>query len=99
MTGWFGDILSYCRLMALMLAGAVIAQVFNTLGAMTGNIIAFIVIFLLGHALNFGLNIIGAFVHTSRLEYLEFFGKFYRDGGRAFSPLAMKTNYYDVINN
>lgn len=98
-TGWFGDILSYCRLMALMLAGVVIAQVFNTLGAMTGNIIAFVFIFLAGHALNFGLNIIGAFVHTSRLEYLEFFSKFYRDGGRAFSPLAIKTNYYDVINN
>ncbi len=98
-TGWFGDILSYCRLMALMLASAVIAQVFNTLGAMTGNIIAFAVIFLIGHALNFGLNIIGTYVHTSRLEYLEFFGKFYREGGRAFEPLETKTNYYDIIKN
>jgi V/A-type H+-transporting ATPase subunit I len=98
-TGWFGDILSYCRLMALMLAGTVIAQVFNTLGAMTGNIVAFLLIFLVGHSLNFGLNIIGTYVHTSRLEYLEFFGKFYREGGRAFQPLAIKTNYYNVSNN
>lgn len=97
-TGWFGDILSYCRLMALMLAGTVIAQVFNTLGAMTGNIIAFLFIFLVGHALNFGLNIIGTYVHTSRLEYLEFFGKFYREGGRAFAPMTIKTNYYDLYN-
>jgi V/A-type H+-transporting ATPase subunit I len=93
-TGWFGDILSYSRLMALMLAGTVIAQVFNTLGAMTGNIVFFFLIFLVGHALNFGLSIISAYVHSSRLEYLEFFSKFYREGGREFSPLAIKTNYY-----
>jgi V/A-type H+-transporting ATPase subunit I len=97
-TGWFGDILSYCRLMALMLASSVIAQVFNTLGAMTGNIIFFFLVFLVGHALNFGLSIISAYVHASRLEYLEFFSKFYREGGREFSPLAIKTNYY-VCNN
>lgn len=96
-TGWFGDILSYCRLMALMLAGTVIAQVFNSLGAMTGNIIAFILIFIVGHALNFGLNIIGTYVHTSRLEYLEFFGKWYREGGRAFQPLKINTDYYDIL--
>ena len=98
-SGWFGDILSYCRLMALMLAGTVIAQVFNTLGAMTGNIIAFAFIFIFGHALNFGLNIIGTYVHTSRLEYLEFFGKFYREGGRSFEPLEVKSNYYSIYNN
>ncbi len=98
-TGWFGDILSYSRLMALMLAGSVIAQVFNTLGAMTGSIIPFFLIFLAGHALNMGLNIIGTYVHTSRLEYLEFFGKFYREGGRPFQPMEMKTSYYDVIVN
>ena len=97
-TGWFGDILSYSRLMALMLASAVIAQVFNTLGAMTGSVIAFFIIFLIGHTLNFGLSIISAYVHSSRLEYLEFFSKFYREGGREFSPLTIETNYY-VCNN
>ncbi|MBQ9980431.1 MAG: V-type ATP synthase subunit I [Oscillospiraceae bacterium] len=96
-TGYFGDILSYCRLMALMLASAVIASVFNTLGAMTGNIVVFIVIFVIGHLLNIALNVIGTFVHTSRLQYLEFFGKFYRDGGKPFQPLTIKTNYVDII--
>lgn len=98
-TGWFGDILSYSRLMALMLAGTVIASVFNTLGVMTGSIIAFAFIFLVGHALNFGLNIIGTYVHASRLEYLEFFGKFYREGGKPFEPLSLRTEYYRVSNN
>ena len=96
-SGWFGDVLSYCRLMALMLAGAVIASVFNTLGAMTGSIIAFIILFILGQSLNLALSLIGAFVHSLRLQYLEFFGKFYREGGKAFRPLAVKTNYFNII--
>ncbi len=96
-SGWFGDILSYCRLMALMLAGAVIASVFNTLGTLAGNIVVFVILFLIGHALNLGLNIIGAFVHSLRLQYLEFFGKFYREGGVPFRPLAVKTNYFNII--
>lgn len=58
-TGYFGDILSYTRLMALMLAGSVIAQVFNMLAAMPGNVIAFIIISMLGNAMNFGLNLLG----------------------------------------
>ena len=60
-TGYFGDILSYTRLMALMLAGSVIAQVFNMLAAMPGNVIAFIIISMLGNAMNFGLNLLGCF--------------------------------------
>ena len=97
-TGWFGDILSYSRLMALMLAGSVIAQVFNTLGALPRNIILFIVIFLVGHALNFGLNLLGCYVHDLRLQCLEYFGKFYTDGGRPFAPLSMGcTKYVDVV--
>ncbi len=96
LTGWFGDLLSYARLMALMLAGSVIAQVFNTLGAMPGNIIVFIIIALLGNALNFGLNLIGCYVHDLRLQCLEFFNKFYTDGGRPFKPLKVKSKYYNV---
>lgn len=96
-SGWFGDVLSYCRLMALMLAGAVIASVFNTLGTLAGNIFVFIILFLIGHALNLGLNIIGSFVHSLRLQYLEFFGKFYREGGKPYQPLAVKTNYFNII--
>lgn len=94
-TGYLGDILSYSRLMALMLAGSVIASVFNQLGAL-GGIFLFIPVFLIGHALNFGLNIIGCFVHTMRLQFLEFFGKWYRDGGRAFRPLTINTKYVDI---
>ena len=97
-TAYFGDILSYSRVMALMLAGGVIAQVFNTLGALTGNIVTFLIIFLLGHALNFGLNLLGCFVHDMRLQCLEFFGKFYEDGGRPFRPLNIKTKYNEVVN-
>jgi V/A-type H+-transporting ATPase subunit I len=95
-TGWFGDILSYSRLMALMLAGSVIATVFNTIGAIANNIFVFIPIFLIGHALNFGLNLLGCYVHDLRLQCLEYFGKFYEDGGRAFNPLEVKTKYYNV---
>ena len=95
-TGWFGDILSYSRIMALMLAGSVIATVFNTIGAIANNLIFFFVIFIIGHALNFALNLLGCYVHDLRLQCLEYFGKFYEDGGRPFNPLRIKTKFYDV---
>ena len=81
-TGYFGDLLSYARLMALMLAGSVIAQVFNTLGAIPGNIVVFLIISLAGNTLNFALNLLGCYVHDLRLQCLEYFGKFYEDGGK-----------------
>ena len=96
-SGYFSDILSYARLMALMLAGAVIAQVFNTLGSVTGNVIGFVVISLIGNALNLALNLLGCYVHDLRLQCLEFFGRFYKEGGRPFAPMAYKTNYADII--
>ncbi len=68
LTGYFSDILSYSRLMALMLAGAVISQVFNTLGQLTGNIILFFIIAMLGNALNMALNLLGCYVHDLRLQ-------------------------------
>jgi V/A-type H+-transporting ATPase subunit I len=83
--------------MALMLAGSVIANIVNMLGAMPGSIIAFIPIFLFGHAFNMAINIVGTYVHTSRLQYLEYFGKFYKDGGRTFAPLRINTSYVDII--
>ena len=95
-TGYFGDILSYSRLMALMLAGSVIAQVFNTLGAIPGNIIVFLIISLAGNALNFALNLLGCYVHDLRLQCLEYFGKFYEDGGKPFKPLMADTKYVDI---
>ena len=100
LTGWFGDVLSYSRIMALMLAGGVVAQVFNKIAAMPseGGVtifsgIFFLVIFLIGHALNFGLNLLGCFVHDLRLQCLEFFGKFYQDGGKPFQPLEIRSKY------
>lgn len=95
-TGYFGDILSYTRLMALMLAGSVIAQVFNMLAAMPGNVIAFIIISTLGNAMNFGLNLLGCYVHDLRLQCLEFFNKFYVDGGKPFRPMTLDTEYVDL---
>ena len=104
LTGWFGDVLSYSRIMALMLAGGVVAQVFNTIAAMPANSmglnlltgLAFVLIAVIGQALNFGLNVLGCFVHDLRLQCLEFFGKFYVDGGKPFSPLRVNSSYYEV---
>ena len=96
-TSWLGDVLSYTRLMALMLAGGVIAQVFNMLGSLPGSVLFFILIFIVGHAFNMAINIIGTYVHAARLQYLEFFGKFYQDGGKPFKPLAYKTKYTQII--
>ena len=98
-TGYFGDILSYSRLMALMLAGSVIAQVFNTLGAIPGNVVIFVVISMVGNALNFALNLLGCYVHDLRLQCLEYFGKFYEDGGKPFRPLDLNTKYYNVVKD
>ena len=95
-TGWFGDILSYSRIMALMLAGSVIATVFNTIGGIANSLWLFIPVFIIGHALNFALNLLGCYVHDLRLQCLEYFSKFYKDGGKAFKPLAINTKYYDI---
>ena len=95
-TGFFSDILSYARLMALMLAGSVIAQVFNTLGSVTGNVVGFVIISLIGNMLNFALNLLGCYVHDLRLQCLEFFGRFYKEGGKPFRPLLINTKYVDI---
>lgn len=99
-TSYLSDILSYSRLLALGLATSVISTVFNKMGSMMGNsipgAIAFILVFLIGHALNLAINALGAYVHTNRLEFVEFFGKFYEGGGRKFHPFAVHTKYYKV---
>lgn len=95
-TGFFSDILSYARLMALMLAGSVIAQVFNTLGEVSGSVAGFVIISLVGNALNFMLNLLGCYVHDLRLQCLEFFGRFYKEGGKPFRPLLINTKYVDI---
>lgn len=99
-TSYLSDILSYSRLLALGLATGVIAQVFNQIGSMFGdNIIAlilFAVIFIIGHTLNIGINALGAYVHTNRLQFVEFFGKFYEGGGKAFKPFKINSKHYKV---
>ncbi len=101
-TSYLSDILSYSRLMALGLAGGVIGSVFNQLSSMPATIpvagpIIFLVIFLAGHAFNFTINIIGTYVHAARLQYIEYFSKFYDSPGEAFKPLYAGTKYVDII--
>ena len=102
-TGYLSDILSYSRLLALGLATGVIAQVFNKMGTMAGNgsvgIVLFIVVFIVGHTMNIAINLLGAYVHTNRLQFVEFFGKFYEGGGRKFSPFFVNTKYFNVTED
>ncbi|MBQ9360976.1 MAG: V-type ATP synthase subunit I [Lachnospiraceae bacterium] len=97
-TGYLSDLLSYSRLLALGLATSVISSVFNQMGSMVAGtpvvgVIFFILIFLVGHVLNLAINALGAYVHANRLQYVEFFGKFYNGGGRKFTPFAPNTKY------
>ncbi len=91
------DLLSYSRILALGLAGSVIGGVINIICTMGGatpvGIIVFIMVFPLGHLLNIAINILGTFVHDARLQYIEFFGKFYEDGGKPFEPLQPESKY------
>ena len=99
-TGWLSDVLSYSRLLALGLATGVIASVVNQMGSMggksIGGVILFIVVFVIGHVFNMAINLLGAYVHTCRLQYVEFFGKFYEGGGKPFEPFKLKTKYVDL---
>ena len=102
-TGYISDILSYARLLALGLATGVIANVINLLGSMVGGgikgLIAMLIVGIIGHTFNLAINALGSFVHSSRLQYIEFFGKFYEDGGEEFSPLRNNTQYVRLIDN
>lgn len=99
-TGWLSDVLSYSRLLALGLATGVIASVVNQMGSMMGTsiigVLGFIVVFIVGHTLNLAINLLGAYVHTNRLQFVEFFGKFYEGGGRPFNPFKQNTKYVDI---
>ena len=100
-SSYLSDILSYSRLLALGLATSVISTVFNQLGAMLGGgvvgAVFFILIFLIGHAMNMAINLLGAYVHTNRLQFVEFFGKFYEGGGRKFQPFAANTKHFKIM--
>ena len=91
------DIISYARILAIALSGTVLAQVFNILATFSRSpvfmIIGTPIILLIGHILNLALSALSAFVHTSRLQYVEFFGKFYEDGGKPFTPAVPSSKY------
>lgn len=98
-TGYVGDLVSYTRLMALGLAGGSLAGAFNIIMGMIpgfAGIIAAPVIFILGHVFNLALGLLGAYVHTCRLQYVEYFGKFYEGGGKAFSPFKTKNEFINL---
>ena len=96
-TAYLSDVLSYSRLLALGLGTGVIASVINTLGTLFGfnvfGIIVLIIVFIGGHTFNIAINALGAYVHASRLQYVEFFGKFYEGGGKRFEPFKKNTKY------
>lgn len=96
-TGYLSDILSYSRLLALGLATGSIASVINLIGTMPENTavkaVLLIVVFIVGHTANLAINLLGAYVHTDRLQFVELFSKFYTGGGREFAPLTTNTKY------
>lgn len=101
-TSFLGDVLSYSRILALGLATSVVATVMNTIALLfKGNIILYIlftpIVMIIGHSFNIVINALGAFVHSSRLQYIEFFGKFYKGGGKAFTPFKIKTKYFNFV--
>lgn len=99
-TSWLGDFVSYSRLMALMLSGGFIAVAINLIISMLPNnilgIIGGIIIFLAGHAFNIFLSLLSAYVHDMRLQYVEFFGKFYEGGGEEFETFVNDTKYINL---
>lgn len=103
LSGYLSDVLSYSRLLALGLATGIIGTVVNQMAAMTASGVLgpvfFTVIVVLGHSLNIAINALGAYVHTNRLQYVEFFGKFYEGGGKVFKPFGINTKYYKIKEN
>ncbi len=99
-TGYVSDLLSFSRLMALGLTTSAMSMVFNKLGLMvSGGVLGkvfMVVILLVCHSVNFGINALGAYVHTLRLQYVELFSKFYDGGGRPFKPFAFKGKYVRI---
>lgn len=99
-TSYVSDLLSFSRLMALGLTTAAMGAVFNLLGTLAGDgltgVILMLIIFPLGHAISFALNVLGAYVHTLRLQYVELFSKFYDGGGREFKAFSIKNKYVGI---
>jgi V/A-type H+-transporting ATPase subunit I len=100
-SGYLSDVLSYSRLLALGLGTTVIGLVINNMVVMAAEsgiagIVLAAFIFVAGHGFNLLINVLGAYVHASRLQYVEFFTKFYDSGGRTFTPYRITTEYIDL---
>jgi len=98
---YLGDILSYIRLMALGMVTAGIGMAINTIAFMLydipfAGVILTVVVLIFGHLFNMAINLLGAFVHTLRLQYVEFFSKFFIGGGKEFSPLSIDETYIKI---
>lgn len=101
MTGFMGDVISYSRLFALALSTAGIAMTVNLLADMLTTVpyVGFLlaaIIFIAGHLFSFAMNALGSFVHSIRLQFVEFFGKFYEGGGDKFTPFREERVYTEV---
>lgn len=100
---FMSDVLSYSRLLALGLATGIIGTIVNQMSTMFQfpmaiKLVVMAVILVIGHLINFAINALGAYVHSCRLQYLEFFGKFFTGGGQPFKPLKANTKYIAVKN-
>ena len=100
-TGYIGDLVSYTRLMALGLSGGCIAGALNLLmKSLTGPAIILLpFVFVAAHVFNLLLGLLGAYVHTARLQYVEYFSKFYEGGGKAFTPFKASEKYMNLKEN
>lgn len=101
LVNYLGDILSYSRLFALGLATGVIAVVVNTFTELLGQVpyigvLLIPLVYIFGHTFNLVISSLGAFIHSARLQYVEFFSKFYEGGGRVIAPFRSATRYVDL---
>jgi V/A-type H+-transporting ATPase subunit I len=101
-TGYLSDVLSYSRLLALGLASSVIAVVIDDMALRMAGVpfvgwIPMLLLLLVGHGFNLAINVVGSYVHSSRLQYVEFFSKFFEGGGRRFLPFRKRTKYIEVM--
>ena len=99
-SSYLSDILSYSRILALSLATGVIGMVMNLLARMVAvgpiGFVFALLIYIVGHVFNLAMSLLSAYVHDSRLQYIEFFGKFYEGGGKPFKPLALRPKHFNV---
>ncbi len=102
-TSYISDILSYSRILALSLSTAVIASTMNLLaGMIQGSVVGIILsifVYLIGHIFNFAMGMLSTYVHDGRLQYIEFFGKFYEGGGYLFEPFAIRLKHINEISD